>query len=126
VVPIRLSVSTGDAPEPPGPTIAAPAPSTLSFAPKPAPPPAPYRPLTASPNAPADAIAKPAPVPFVPDTPPVMVANPKPFVVGTPGADKRNRTKYECPGCKARVWGKPKLRLQCLECRETFSEKRPT
>ncbi|KZC39221.1 SprT-like domain-containing protein [Rhodanobacter denitrificans] len=34
-------------------------------------------------------------------------------------SDARNgsrRTKYKCPGCKAQVWGKPKLDIRCGHC----------
>lgn len=33
---------------------------------------------------------------------------------------KREKTTYQCPGCEAKIWGKPDLRVQCLECEEIF------
>jgi predicted SprT family Zn-dependent metalloprotease len=35
-------------------------------------------------------------------------------------APSRNKVKYTCPGCKANVWGKPGLLLQCLQCDVDF------
>lgn len=33
------------------------------------------------------------------------------------GSENRsNRDKYTCPGCSLSVWGKPKLRLKCVDC----------
>jgi predicted SprT family Zn-dependent metalloprotease len=32
----------------------------------------------------------------------------------------RNKTKYSCPGCKVNVWGKPGLKIKCVECNEEF------
>jgi len=34
--------------------------------------------------------------------------------------NKSNRLKYTC-GCKKNVWGKPGLRIQCMECGKEFS-----
>lgn len=31
-------------------------------------------------------------------------------------ATSGRRTKYTCPGCRSSAWGKPTLRLQCLDC----------
>jgi len=36
------------------------------------------------------------------------------------GGDRSNRLKYTC-ACKHNVWGKPGLRLQCLECGQMFA-----
>lgn len=62
----------------------------------------------------------------------------KSFLTGDPGNDpeggvvgvstkvlklrpkSKNKVKYSCPGCKANVWGKPELRLQCMECEQQF------
>lgn len=32
----------------------------------------------------------------------------------------KNKVKYTCPNCKTNVWGKPALRVQCLDCNEQF------
>lgn len=32
----------------------------------------------------------------------------------------KNKVKYTCPGCKANVWGKPELRIRCMECEQQF------
>lgn len=32
----------------------------------------------------------------------------------------RKKTKYSCPGCKANVWGKPDLKIRCVECEMEF------
>lgn len=37
-----------------------------------------------------------------------------------PGGDRSNRLKYTC-ACEHNVWGKPGLKLQCLECGIQFS-----
>jgi hypothetical protein len=30
--------------------------------------------------------------------------------------ERRYKTKYACPGCEMNVWGKPDLRIACIEC----------
>lgn len=37
-----------------------------------------------------------------------------------PIKDKSNRVKYTCPECDTHVWGKPKLRLLCVDCNSKF------
>lgn len=32
----------------------------------------------------------------------------------------RIKTKYSCPSCKANVWGKPGLKIQCVDCEKEF------
>lgn len=39
-----------------------------------------------------------------------------------PKPKSRNKVKYNCRGCKANVWGKPRLKLTCTDCEESFSE----
>ena len=34
----------------------------------------------------------------------------------------RNKSKYSCKVCKATVWGKPELRINCGECKARFVE----
>lgn len=34
--------------------------------------------------------------------------------------NRSNRVKYTCPGCKVNAWGKPALRLGCLDCNRPF------
>ncbi len=34
--------------------------------------------------------------------------------------NRSNRIKYTCPVCKVNVWGKPSLRLGCLDCNRPF------
>lgn len=29
---------------------------------------------------------------------------------------KKNKIKYSCPGCEINVWGKPDLRIACMDC----------
>jgi predicted SprT family Zn-dependent metalloprotease len=31
-------------------------------------------------------------------------------------AKAKNKTKYECPDCEANIWGKPSMRVLCLDC----------
>lgn len=33
-----------------------------------------------------------------------------------PREDRSLRTKYQCPGCGVAVWGKPNLRISCIDC----------
>lgn len=33
---------------------------------------------------------------------------------------KNTRNKYLCPGCQSAVWGRPNLRIQCMDCNEVF------
>lgn len=35
---------------------------------------------------------------------------------------QKKKTKYTCPTCEARVWGKPGLNIECGDCIETFVE----
>ncbi len=40
-------------------------------------------------------------------------------------ADKKNRSnrsKYICPACKVKLWGKPGLKIGCLKCNSVFEE----
>lgn len=37
-------------------------------------------------------------------------------------SSKRNKSVYECPSCSAKVWGKPDMRIGCLECELEFIE----
>ena len=32
----------------------------------------------------------------------------------------RKKTKYTCPNCKCNVWGKPELRIRCINCNADF------
>jgi hypothetical protein len=34
----------------------------------------------------------------------------------------RQKTAYTCPGCEAKVWGKPNLFILCGDCEERFEE----
>lgn len=34
----------------------------------------------------------------------------------------KNKVKYSCPSCEANIWGKPGLKVQCIECEEEFLE----
>jgi hypothetical protein len=34
----------------------------------------------------------------------------------------RNKTPYVCPGCRAKVWGRPSLDLLCVTCSREFEE----
>lgn len=44
---------------------------------------------------------------------------------GSPEKEKRakqqRKVAYECPGCEAKVWGKPDLNVICGECDETYT-----
>lgn len=33
---------------------------------------------------------------------------------------QKNKVKYTCNGCSTNVWGKPSLRIQCLDCYQPF------
>lgn len=33
---------------------------------------------------------------------------------------KKDKVKYQCPGCDAKVWGKPEMSIRCEECNESF------
>lgn len=35
-------------------------------------------------------------------------------------AEKKEKTKYVCPGCNAKVWGKPGMNIECSDCEERF------
>lgn len=45
--------------------------------------------------------------------------------IAAPEANKSNRVKYTCSGCKdpISVWGKPGLKLLCGECNQNFAAK---
>ena len=34
----------------------------------------------------------------------------------------RNKVKYTCPDCGVKVWGKPSLRIECIDCACSFEE----
>lgn len=36
--------------------------------------------------------------------------------------NRSNRSKYTCPSCSLNVWGKPSLRLSCMECSVPLAE----
>jgi hypothetical protein len=40
---------------------------------------------------------------------------------GALGAPRPQKTPYVCPGCRARVWGKPGLALRCEPCNRRFA-----
>ena len=33
---------------------------------------------------------------------------------------QKRKTTYQCPNCSARVWGKPKLAIACLDCEAVY------
>lgn len=35
---------------------------------------------------------------------------------------KKNKTRYVCPSCGAKVWGRPELEIQCIPCNKQFEE----
>jgi predicted SprT family Zn-dependent metalloprotease len=35
---------------------------------------------------------------------------------------KKDKTKYICPSCDAKVWGKPSMNILCIDCEEQFQE----
>ncbi|NKB37269.1 MAG: sprT domain-containing protein [Gammaproteobacteria bacterium] len=35
---------------------------------------------------------------------------------------RKNKTKYNCPSCLNNIWGKPELRIKCLDCNRVFEE----
>jgi predicted SprT family Zn-dependent metalloprotease len=43
-------------------------------------------------------------------------------LVTSAGSKERNKTKYECSACGLNVWGKPDLRLLCVDCEEPLAE----
>lgn len=40
---------------------------------------------------------------------------------GEQEVDRSNRARFDCPGCKAKAWGKPELKLVCGTCREPMA-----
>lgn len=34
--------------------------------------------------------------------------------------DRSNRVKYVCPPCRTAVWGKPRLKIKCIDCDHDF------
>lgn len=46
----------------------------------------------------------------------LLVATPQPLGSGAGTSNRSNRIKYSCPKCKLNIWGKPALRVACLEC----------
>jgi predicted SprT family Zn-dependent metalloprotease len=61
-----------------------------------------------------------APAASVPVAASLVVASVADRQIQTPAPDKSNRVKYSC-SCSINVWGKPALRLQCLECGNVFT-----
>lgn len=45
-----------------------------------------------------------------------MVTGVSDDVTAQPGQNRSNRVKYSCPGCGVSCWGKPGLRLGCMDC----------
>jgi predicted SprT family Zn-dependent metalloprotease len=51
----------------------------------------------------------------------LALAEPPPAAEGAESpADRSNRTRYVCPKCSVKVWGKPGLQLACLTCNAQF------
>lgn len=46
---------------------------------------------------------------------PPSSANPD-LIEGQKTGNRSNRSKYTCPGCALNVWGKPGLRVMCVDC----------
>jgi hypothetical protein len=44
------------------------------------------------------------------------------FVAAFEDKPKRNKAKYQCPGCGAAVWGKAGLNIHCGDCEQAFRE----
>ena len=61
-----------------------------------------------------------APAASVPVAASLVVASTSERPAPTPAPDKSNRVKYSC-SCSINVWGKPALRLQCLDCGNVFT-----
>ena len=34
--------------------------------------------------------------------------------------NSRSKSKYQCPGCRNRVWGKPEMNIICADCNQSF------
>ena len=32
----------------------------------------------------------------------------------------REKSKYQCPGCRNKVWGKPEMHIICADCDQAF------
>lgn len=62
-------------------------------------------------TSPAEAAELPEQVLARPEIPPVQMAT-----TGASAIDRSNRVKYLCPGCEMKLWGKPGLRVGCLDC----------
>lgn len=44
------------------------------------------------------------------------------FPLPIAAAKERNKSKYICPSCDAKVWGKPNMDIQCNDCDERYEE----
>lgn len=44
------------------------------------------------------------------------------FLLPSAAAKDRSKTKYICPSCDAKIWGKPGMNVQCIDCDEIFQE----
>ena len=62
-----------------------------------------------------------APAASVPVAASLVVASTSERPAQSPAPDKSNRLKYTCR-CSINVWGKPALRLQCLDCGNVFTQ----
>ena len=59
----------------------------------------------------------PTPAPTNPDDPTPAPTPLRPDNYGKrPKTYNRNKIKYTCCGCGAKVWGKPNLKIACVEC----------
>ncbi len=51
-----------------------------------------------------------------------LVADITPLAIVTEERTRKNKTKYSCPSCLNNIWGKPELRVKCLECNRVFEQ----
>lgn len=42
--------------------------------------------------------------------------------IAAKSSQKKDKTKYICPSCDSKVWGKPGMNIQCNDCEELFEE----
>lgn len=54
--------------------------------------------------------------------PDVLAGNGSPPAVAFEDKPKRNKAKYQCPGCGAAVWGKAGMNIHCGDCDQALRE----
>jgi len=68
---------------------------------------------------------QPAPATMEVEESPLTAHMPRSFWVEPARRSKSTRMKYTCPGCQAKVYGRPGLALRCDDCNEAFQAFQP-